>query len=390
MFDFITHLMRKKKIKIPDTLNKKKQEGIRAQIFIADADVEESKLAMDKSISVPPLVYDITIKETEPVFTNESKAGETNEKHNADVRNELKQDRSFSNNFSHHIPMDEKNEWFVVSASATGRSHEGRLPCQDNHYCTAINTKWGIAISCDGAGSATNSHLGSAHVANELAMKSFKELVINNGWHQSNALPSQEQWSLLARGACMKIHADLEQFARNSQINLNSLACTLIVVIYSPFGLLVTHIGDGRAGYCNEQLEWKSIITPHKGEEANQTIFITSSKWITNPDFIMSGKPVPESNVITEKPIAFTALSDGCELHSFECSLMDATNNKWYDPNTPYAKFFNPLVKNLRLMNDSKTSPEGANNKWRKFIESGTNGLEFEPDDKTMILGINI
>jgi Protein phosphatase 2C len=393
MFDFIAYLIKKKKTKLP-RVPLQEQMSNRVQILVKGSDTDESKQAIDKpdSILIPAKNIHLSPEEngTQPAKMPETNAGRVGDKPIAGTTRDLKHSLSFSNNFSHLIPSGEKREWFVVSASATGKSHEGRLPCQDNHYCAAINAEWGIAISCDGAGSAANSHLGSAYVATELAAKSFKELVTNNGWHKNNTLPSKEQWSWLAREACVNIYTALEQFAGRSQINLNSLACTLIVIIYSPNGLLVTHIGDGRAGYCNKEFEWKSLITPHKGEEANQTVFITSSKWITDPGFVMSGKPVPESNVITEKALAFTALSDGCELHSFECSVMDAANNKWYDPNTPYAKFFNPLVKNLKHMNELNTPPKGANDKWMKFIESGTVGLESEPDDKTMILGINI
>jgi hypothetical protein len=391
MLEFLVHLMKKKNTKIGDDPSKEK---VSKQVQISAAGTGENIQTLVKHVPVSRQVIDTTVftevKAAELIISPERDAVGTTEKIADDSTKEVKQRLSFSNNFSHIIQIGEKREWFVVSASATGKSHERHLPCQDNHYCEAINTEWGIAIICDGAGSAINSHLGSSYVANELAIRFFKELVINNGWHQQNTLPSREQWSLLARETCIKIYDELKQFAGHSQINFNSLACTLIVVIYSPYGLLVTHIGDGRAGYCNEQLEWRAILTPHKGEEANQTIFITSDKWITDPAFTMSGKPVPESNVITEKAIAFTALSDGCELHSFECSVMNDTGNKWHDPNRPYAKFFNPIVKNLRLMNEANILPEEANNKWRKFIERGNNGLKSELDDKTMILGIKI
>jgi hypothetical protein len=94
----------------------------------------------------------------------------------------------------------------------------------------------------------------------------------------------------------------------------------------------VGHIGDGRAGFCSSAGgEWVSILTPHKGEEANQTIFITNNWW-SKSNFIMSGVSVPEARVIRKNPSAFTIMSDGCEAHSFECSIMDKATNKWSDP----------------------------------------------------------
>ena len=151
-----------------------------------------------------------------------------------------------------------------------------------------------------------------------------------------------------------------------------------------------SHIGDGRAGYCTESGQWKSLLIPHKGEEANQTIFLTSSPWITDNDFQMSGVLVPESRVISEKVIAFTLMSDGCENHSFDCSKMDYEKNKWLDPNLPSEKFFNPLLEQLKQMHNHKVAFEEVTANWIKFIEEGTPGLKEESDDKTLILGILI
>ncbi|MBI4929911.1 MAG: protein phosphatase 2C domain-containing protein [Bacteroidetes bacterium] len=295
--------------------------------------------------------------------------------------------KSFSNNFT----SAEKNSWFVVSASSIGKTHvKSNIPCQDNHYCESIDSNWGIAICSDGAGSAENSQLGSKHVSNEIGVAFFKQLVIKNGWNKNNILPSQEEWSSAAREGFKQIFNSLEKSADEKKIKLNSLACTINVIIYSPIGLLVSHIGDGRAGYCNEKGEWKSLIKPHKGEEANQTIFITSDRWMSDLNFTMSGVSVPESNVVAEKPTAFTMMTDGCEFYAFECSNMDATTNKWNDPNLPYPKFFNPLAAHLKSMVQNNIAVRDANLKWEKFIEEGIEGLKNEPDDKTMILGILI
>jgi Protein phosphatase 2C len=395
MFDFISFLMKKKRKNMPDE-NVQQEGNFQRQIIVTGDDTRENKSTL-KDITVivePPIKDTIAFP-----LTNEMKEQSVTEfiedklpAKQFNINNiHTNPKQSFSNNISNITSSGQKSDWFIVTASAIGKSHlQGNIPCQDNHYCESINEHWGIAISCDGAGSAANSHIGSAYVATEIGAKLFKDLVVEKDWHQTNNLPTPEEWRYLAREVCIKIYNELDKFAGRSQVELNSLACTIIVVIYSPVGLLVTHIGDGRAGYCNEASQWKSIITPHKGEEANQTIFITSNKWITDPTFLMSGKNVPESNIIREKAVAFTLMSDGCELHSFECSMINTKTNKWYDPNEPYPKFFNPLVKNLKSMNDSNTTFELANDKWIKFIEAGTNGLETEPDDKTMILGIII
>jgi hypothetical protein len=83
-------------------------------------------------------------------------------------------------------------------------------------------------------------------------------------------------------------------------------------------------------------------------------------------------------------------MSDGCEAHSFECSIFDKETSEWHDPNLPFPKFFNPLVESLKKMKSANTSEEEVQSKWEKFLSSGTQSLINEPDDKTLILGVFI
>lgn len=299
--------------------------------------------------------------------------------------------KSFSNvNYSHVKSEIERDFWFVVGASSIGKAHiSSSMPCQDNHFCSSIKEGWGIAVSCDGAGSAVNSHWGSEFVA-EAAFGIFKDFLLLNKFVDNNKLPNQEEWQSISNLAFKSIYNLLSDFVKEKKIEFSSIACTVSVVVYTPFGLLATHIGDGRAGYCNANGEWKSLIIPHKGEEANQTIFLTSSPWVSTTDFKMSEVLVPECRVINEKVIAFTLMSDGCESHSFDCSKMDNELNKWIDPNLPSEKFFIPLVKQLKSMYENKVPINDITSSWHKFLESGTPGLKNEADDKTLILGILI
>ena len=293
--------------------------------------------------------------------------------------------------FDSYIKSPDKNKWFVVGASAIGKSHiSGKKPCQDNHYSEYFGYGWGIAITSDGAGSVDFSHYGSEFVAKTSALNAFKNLVLKNKWHKKNYLPDLKEWQNHSIELLRQVYKDLEVFADENNYSFSSVACTVIIVIYSPNGLLVTHIGDGRAGYRTENDEWKSMLTPHKGEESNQTIFITSTPWFQDKDLKLSDVLVPESRVILEKPKAFILMSDGCEAHSFECSLMDSETNKWSDPNRPYAKFFDPIYKQLIQMSSNNVTLKDANEKWQQFIVEGTAGLKEESDDKTMIVGVLI
>ncbi|HFQ94713.1 MAG TPA: hypothetical protein ENK32_11925 [Anaerolineae bacterium] len=80
-------------------------------------------------------------------------------------------------------------------------------------------------------------------------------------------------------------------------------------------------------------------------------------------------------------------MSDGCEKHAFECSRIDE-NGIWSDPNRPYPGFFEPLLETLVQMKADSDSAAEIQTKWKQFLESGNEGLQHEPDDKTLILGI--
>ena len=280
-------------------------------------------------------------------------------------------------------------EWLIVYTSQIGKSHldsNPQLPCQDSHSVKSLQNGWGIAISCDGAGSAKLSQEGSKFISEE-ALKLFESIIFDNNWIHKNKLPSKVDWGILAKRELKKLRYDLEQFSKVKNFDFKDLACTIIVVIYSPIGLLTTHIGDGRAGYRNKERIWKAILTPHKGEEANQTIFITSDHWL-NDGFVLSGVNVPESNVIYDIPTAFTLMSDGCEAHSFETGYFNKEKEKFIEQNNPYPKFFDPIVQSLLDMEKSGLSIKLINIKWSKFVQSGTEKLKNEPDDKTLILGV--
>lgn len=275
-------------------------------------------------------------------------------------------------------------QWLVVSASVPGKLHTDNIPpvpCQDSHLYRDLGEGWGVAVVCDGAGSKEHSHLGSRFVA-ERAIKHFEEIVKEKGWQSQSMLPEREQWHELSKKAFAKIRSELEEYARREHnVDSGSLSCTVIVVVHSPVGILASHIGDGRAAFCNANNEWKAVITPHKGEEANQTVFLTSVDWQRPDGYI-------ESTVFRERPLAFALLSDGCESHSFEVNIFDKVENKYTDPNRPYPGFFQPLVATLRDLRRNSMPGDQIGAMWRSFIESGNERIREEGDDKTLILGV--
>jgi hypothetical protein len=275
--------------------------------------------------------------------------------------------------------VNTSESWLIVAHSAIGKAHiKNNLPCQDAHYLLPINNETGIAVVCDGAGSAAESQIGAKIVAKQTALLLKREIKTVD-WLLS--LNNNEKWKQISDKVLLMAFRFLEKFARRTHREIKSLACTVIAVIYNPRYIRICHIGDGRAAYCNKQNEWKAMLIPFKGEEANQTIFITSDLWRNNSDYI-------GCNVISDDITAFTLMSDGCENHSFQLNRYDEENKIYVALNEPYIKFFQPLTEQLLSLNKAGYSNEQLNTEWQEFIEQGNENLAKENDDKTMILGI--
>jgi hypothetical protein len=271
------------------------------------------------------------------------------------------------------------SDWIIVYASVIGGLHiKESLPCQDACAVKSMGNGWGVAVVADGAGSCEHADKGAEQAVN-LAVQHFANLVYKNYWIEKNMLPSENEWKERSLEHLKLLREDLLLFATQKKIPFESLSCTLILLIYSPIGALLTHIGDGRAGYLDKGEVWQPLMTPFRGEEANQTMFITS-------DFEES----IECKVITEEISAFCLLSDGCEKSAFECNLYDKENNRYYDPNRPFSKFFNPNILVLRDLYKQQKKQEEVNMLWRGFLEGGNAQLKNEPDDKTLILGVRV
>lgn len=279
----------------------------------------------------------------------------------------------------------ENKEVSVVGASVLGLSHDQmKMPCQD--YCgyESLDFGWGIAVTADGAGSAAHSDVGS-HIAVERAIFHFKSRIQSKDWLQQGVLPTDAEWMQLSYNALKAVRDDMETFAQKKSKPLSSLATTLIVLVHTPVGILAAHVGDGRAGYCNKDGEWKSIMVPHKGEEANQTIFMTSDFWGI-PNYVMSGVFVPESRVIREVPSAFALMSDGSENTCWLCNRYNSEKQIYEDLNMPYDKFFVPVTMNLDSMRENREDLDSRKDRWAEFLMV-KGPFAKEPDDKTMVIG---
>lgn len=277
--------------------------------------------------------------------------------------------------------------WSVVAGSVIGNGHiKGNIPCQDNHGHKAIDDKWGICVVSDGAGSAKRSHEGSEFTCKKVIEYCSKWLN-DKKLQEIKSLPSEEQWADVARKILGKIGQELYFKAENENVDMQVFACTCMFVVYTPFGLLTAHIGDGRGGYFDkDKNEWLPLFKPHSGEEANQTIFITN-EWFKARE--LGGVPLPETHVIAGNIDAFCLMSDGMEKSVFDCAIWDEGQQKYVDLNCPNAKVMDNLVQTLRKKFEDKEDLGKIEESWKNLLIEGTPRIKNETDDKTLLVAIN-
>ncbi len=276
--------------------------------------------------------------------------------------------------------MSNNQNWYVTAASVAGKGHVERdLPCQDAHHYTPAGRNWMVAAVADGAGSQTHSEYGS-QLACQQVVKLLSESVVHHKWVQTSTIPDTRTLNLVVSNIIVTVLAELNVKAAELGVDIKSLACTLMAVVGTEHGLFGFQVGDGRGCYLDNDGIWKPLFVPFRGEFANETIFLTSSPLI--------GGDINEYVTVFRfegDKLPFALLSDGCEMASFECHIVDDETGHFSDPNRPFPGFFNPILQTLRSMAD-KNTPEVVNHNWAQFLDSGTERLSTESDDKTMLV----
>ena len=324
-----------------------------------------------------------------------------------------------------------EEEWgYVVGFSIQGRSHiSGGTPCEDYHAYKELAPGWKLLITSDGAGSARESARGSK--ANcELATRLVSQLLEQKKWIENNYMPTELEWFAEMRnlfavmqhiiiataakqadaykvGKEAELKEIIEKIAstKNPQkaaklnikkadiekdiakaLEARDFNATIILMLLTPNGMLTAHIGDGRMGYKAQDGSWKSLMTPHKGDEASSTVFIPNN-WNDQycvPAFTMSDVYLPDVRVVHELPKVFVLMSDGCENITWSCYARDEESGRYYDPNLPFAGFFEPLLEEMNAAADT----EARADRLIDIINVGTRAGKSEHDDRTMLFGV--
>lgn len=254
------------------------------------------------------------------------------------------------------------------------------VPCQDCHSFTKINENWSVAIVSDGAGSKEHSDMGSNAVC--AAFTHYLTHILTKDKRFVNGdIPNEKIWDLEFRALLNTFQSQLKSIKPFNTFDFESLAATIIILAYSPKGYLFAHVGDGRAG-VKVNVEWKTILTPHKGEEANQTIFSTTIEFNKKPTLMMSGVFVPETKVEEASIEAFVLMSDGCEDGAWttyqRVNLPDG-DFRVEDVNQPRAQTLEQLMSII----DAPEAEQQA--KLIDFITGYNKGFKTEGDDKTIL-----
>ena len=264
--------------------------------------------------------------------------------------------------------------WRVVSASATGTSHQRNgQPCQDyqSHRCVSANSSRGalVAAVADGAGSASLSADGSRIAACAAVQKACS--LVSRHVHPLYEGVLKEVLEETAHFA----RKELEAEARTRNAQIRDLATTLIIAICASDIIATAQIGDGAvvtlasAGSTASDEDSKAprytlFSPPQRGEYANETKFITSNDWRKSLAI-----KVQRSNV---KHLAM--FTDGIQPLALDASAANA----------PHAPFFTPLFRWAEKQHDAQSAKQTL----KGFLSSPR--VTARVDDDTTLLLANL
>ena len=164
-------------------------------------------------------------------------------------------------------------KWKVFFASAAGKNHlADNVPCQDSGHFALIEDVL-IGVVCDGAGSASEGHLGSEFFARKITELASE--AVGSGQFE-NETQSDCRDHLLA--IIQTARSQLAGIAAARQLELRDFACTLVGCITSNDVGCFFHIGDGFA-VCLSNSAQSVLSHPENGEYADETYFVTDDDW---------------------------------------------------------------------------------------------------------------
>ena len=122
-------------------------------------------------------------------------------------------------------------------------------------------------------------------------------------------------------------------------------------------------------------------MTPHKGQLANSTVFMTMLDASTVEQLV-------RVSFIPARTRAVVALSDGPEDVCWQVSAFNPSGQKVVDPNQPSNDFLGKIANQLASAVAKRVTQAELDKLWQKFLTDGSPKLKAQVDDKTMLLAL--
>lgn len=241
----------------------------------------------------------------------------------------------------------------TIALSVAGSRHRrSGEPCQDASGWQG-GDGWLLAAVADGAGSAQASEVG-ARIAVDRTLETLQHL------YKRRSPQDLADWPPLLRVALRSARWAVDRAARDRGCPLRELACTLIVAVALPTGVVIAQIGDGAVVVADRTGELKTLTQPEQGEFANETRFLVEPGAARSPQIVLW--PGDWSSL--------ALFSDGLQ----RLALQDPDRS-------PFAPFFQPLFQFLGASEDLGATGD----RLRAFLESDRIADRTD-DDVTLIL----
>lgn len=155
------------------------------------------------------------------------------------------------------------NRLLSVHGEIIGRAHiKSNQPCQDYTVTGSYRGRL-VAVVCDGAGSASHSHLGAKFCATWLLEK-LKKI--------KGKITQEDKVKILS-----SLQSHLKKYALELGCHIKNLSCTIVATVISEYGIECLHLGDSiLIAYHSKMSHF--ITPPMNGEFSNETYFITHEK----------------------------------------------------------------------------------------------------------------
>ncbi len=254
--------------------------------------------------------------------------------------------------------------WKIAAASVVGTGHlRTGQPCQDSTQFRGLPIPGApadtlIAAAADGAGSAPHGDRGS-----RLAASAGINAIAGSLMERSTDIDPEALRTMLAASIDAAHHA-VNDLAEANGHRPREYATTLLVAVHANGLLGAAQIGDGAVVAAGEDGEYALITQPDRGEYANETSFVTESRYLDT----MQVKVIPDL-----RPQHIAMFSDG-----IQNLVLDYRDRA--DP-IPHAPFFRGVFAWLDQQPDELSAYIGL----RRFLKSPRVNARTD-DDLSLLL----